>query len=226
LSDLHTLIHQFTGSNNPHASVKVKVGKTPAATPVLKFEKKENATLQQRIEILDWYHKNGKNQTKTATHFNTIYPNLVLKQPRLSAWLKDEQRWREEYESSSGLSRQNKRVRQTVHPEVTEMMDLWVVRAMRDKITLTGDVLREKWKQFADLVKIPEDERLSLSEGWLHKFKNRNQLKEFKRHGEAGSANPEDIQKERERIQALIKKYGGYPLHNIFNMDETGLFYA
>jgi hypothetical protein len=104
------------------------------------------------------------------------------------------------------------------------MIDLWVVRAMRDKIVLTGDVLRHKWKAFADLVGIPEEERLSLSKGWLEKFKNRNALKSLKRHGEAGSTDPEMVVKERERIQELIKKYGGYPLHNIFNMDETGLF--
>ncbi|KAG5638030.1 hypothetical protein H0H81_002231 [Sphagnurus paluster] len=49
-----------------------------AAAP--KFVKKENATLTQHIEILDWYHANGRNQTKTAKHFNSIYPNLKIKQ--------------------------------------------------------------------------------------------------------------------------------------------------
>jgi ubiquitin-protein ligase len=42
----------------------------------LQFTKKENATLQQHIEILNWYHWNGKNQSKTAKHFDAIYPNL------------------------------------------------------------------------------------------------------------------------------------------------------
>ena len=50
-------------------------------------------------------------------------------------------------------------------------------------------------------------------------------MKESKRHGEAASANAETVEKERERIQDLIAKYG-YELRDIFNMDETGLFYA
>ena len=50
-------------------------------------------------------------------------------------------------------------------------------------------------------------------------------MKELKRHGEAASANAETVKKERERIQDLIAKYG-YELRDIFNMDETGLFYA
>jgi len=69
------------------------------------FEKKENATLGQRIEILDWYHANGRNQSKTAKHFDSVYPNLRLKQPRISAWVKQEVVWRAEYEESTAMAR-------------------------------------------------------------------------------------------------------------------------
>ncbi|KIK24426.1 hypothetical protein PISMIDRAFT_64833, partial [Pisolithus microcarpus 441] len=51
---------------------------------------KENATLAQQIEILDWHHEQRKSQQETAMHFNTKYPCLCLKQPIISAWLKDE----------------------------------------------------------------------------------------------------------------------------------------
>jgi hypothetical protein len=54
------------------------------------FTKKENATLAQHIKILDWYHKNGKNQSKMAKHFDAIYPNLKMNQPLVSAWVKGE----------------------------------------------------------------------------------------------------------------------------------------
>jgi hypothetical protein len=112
-----------------------------------------------------------------------------------------------------------------VHPDVEEMMDLWVAKAMRDNILLTGEVLRQKWKAFADLVCIPEDERLNLSDGWLGRFKAQHGLKEFRRHGEAASADSATVEQERRRIQELITQYG-YELQNIFNMDETGMFYG
>ena len=118
-----------------------------------------------------------------------------------------------------------KRVRQTQHPEVTEMLDLWVSKAMADKLLLTGDVLRQKWKKFADLAGVPDDERLSLSEGWLSCFKARNGLKDMKRHGEAASAPPDTVEREQLRIQDLIKKEGYKPC-DIFNTDESALFYA
>ena len=211
----------MVGSDNEIGS---NAEKDPSQKPVEESGKKENATLEQRIEILDWYQANGKNQTKTAKHFITKYPNLHIKQPLVSAWVKDEKKWREVYEQS-GAQKSAKRVRQTQHPEVTEMMDLWVSKALGDGVLLTGEVLRQKWSKFADMVCIPDDERLHLSNGWLASFKNRHNLKEMKRHGEAGSADEEIVEKERQRIRDLIKTKG-YAWNDIFNMDETGLFYA
>ena len=99
------------------------------------------------------------------------------------------------------------------------------IKAMADNLLVTGEVLQQKWTKFADLVGVVKDEHLNLSEGWLAHFKTRNGLKQFKHHGEAASADLETVEGEQQRIQELIKKYG-YELCNIFNMDETGLFYG
>ena len=162
---------------------------------------------------------------KTAKHFDAIYPNLLLKQPRISAWLRDKSKWRVEYESSAASSYSSKRVCKTQHPEVAEMLDLWVSKAMVDNILLTGEVLRQKWKSFADLAGVPDDERLNLSDGWLSRFKERNGLKGMKRHGKAASAAMDTVEKEQIRVQDLLRKLG-YKSRDIFNADETGLFYA
>ena len=133
--------------------------------------KKENATLAQRIEILDWFHANGKNQRKTAMHFNDIYPSLKLTQPLISAWLKNESKWRMQYETSTSLFHSAKKFCQTQYPKVSKMLDLWILKAMADNVLIMGEVLRQKWKTFADLCGVPDDERLTLSEGWLTKLK-------------------------------------------------------
>ena len=75
-----------------------------------KFTKKENATLTQRIEILNWHHANGGNQTKTAKYFNMKYPNLWLKQPLISSWIKHEDTWRAEFESTTALLQTTKQI--------------------------------------------------------------------------------------------------------------------
>jgi hypothetical protein len=105
------------------------------------------------------------------------------------------------------------------------MMDLWVTKACNEGIQLTGDVLREKWRDFEKLAGVPEDKRLKLSNGWLDSLKKRLGLKKWKRHGESGPANPEVVAQERERVCKLLQE-SGYERRDIFNMDETGLFYA
>jgi len=189
------------------------------------FTKKENATLEQCIEVLDWYHANGKNQTQTAKHFNEIYPNVMIKQPLISSWIKNEDKWQEEWASSEAGSWTAKCARQTQHPEITQMMDQWVSEMMSNNILLTGKVLRQKWTRFANLAGIPEDDCLTLSDGWLTWFKTRCGLKEVKCHGKAGSVSLDTAERERECIQELIKACG-VELWDIFNADETGFFYA
>ena len=105
------------------------------------------------------------------------------------------------------------------------MMDLWVSKAMGDGILLTGEVLHQRWNAFTKLVEIPKEDQLKLSNGWLESFKDRHGLKEMKRHGEAASTSAATMEKERKGIQELITMYG-YELRDIFNMDETGLFYG
>lgn len=143
-----------------------------AEKPPPEFTKKENATLEQRIEILNWYCDNGKNQTKTAKHFNKIYPNLMLWQPRVLKWVGEEDQWRLEWESvKQSTDHTTKKARQTEHPQITEMMDLWVQRALNDGLGFGGNILCDKWNEFANLCQVPEDDCLGLSAGWLDHFK-------------------------------------------------------
>jgi Tc5 transposase DNA-binding domain len=104
---------------------------------------------------------------------NPVYPNLCLKQPTISAWIKDEERYHQWYveELVKGQTGEAKYMKQMEHPEVNEMLELWIAKAMLDGVQLSGEILRQKWTRFADLVGVPMDERLVLSEGWLEALK-------------------------------------------------------
>lgn len=137
-----------------------------------------------------------------------MYPKLKLKQPLVSTWVKEEATTHQQWEQAHHEhDRTAKRVQQTEHPEVMEMMYLWVSKAMGDGILLTGEILCQKWNAFANMVGIPDDDQLKLSNGWLKCFKDRNGLKEMRQHGEAASARVETVERERKRVQELIGKY-------------------
>ncbi|KAI9440580.1 hypothetical protein H4582DRAFT_1788482, partial [Lactarius indigo] len=112
------LLVKMVGRKRKQKENKVPKEKPVPAQAAPVFTKKENATLAQRIEILDWYHKHKQGQTKTAEHFALIYPNLQIKQPLVSAWLKDEAKWRAQWQETNCPSdRMAKRAQQTEHPE-------------------------------------------------------------------------------------------------------------
>ena len=79
----------------------------------------------------------------------------------------------------------------------------------------------EKAKQLADGLEIPK-EALKFSSGWLHGFKKRNGIRQEKLQGEAASVNQDIIA---EALPLLHNKCSNYPPKQIYNIDETGLFY-
>ncbi|KAG5348954.1 hypothetical protein C0989_006919, partial [Termitomyces sp. Mn162] len=113
------------------------------AEPV--FTKKENAMLKQKVEILDWHHAQEEKfkQEKTAEHWNKTYPNLCLKQPLISAWLKNEEKIHQMYEEEQRLGRTAniKQQKQFEHPEINKMLELWISKAMSDGVQLDGETL-------------------------------------------------------------------------------------
>ena len=102
----------------------------------------------------------------------------------------------------------------------------WQIRYDKhpDSGSTTGDLLRYKATEFWN--KLPEyagKECPKWTEGWLTGFKKRHNLKEKRRHREAGSAQLDDntvrIMKE---IRAECKKYTA---DCVYNMDETGYYW-
>lgn len=77
--------------------------------------------------------------------------------------------------------------------------------------------------EIMEALEIPKADQLTLSNGWLASFKERHNLRAFKRHGEAASVDMADVKPEQERIRAITDDYAS---KDIYNADETGLFYA
>ncbi|KAG0147492.1 hypothetical protein CROQUDRAFT_656052 [Cronartium quercuum f. sp. fusiforme G11] len=179
--DLGADYHQRQDSDLNSASTT----STPSTTPnTTSSKKREVATLAQKIEILTWYQLNGENQTQTAKHFDQIYPELKLSQPLISSWLKNTTTLHNQYYSTNGATSTNRRRQQkTKHVQVTEALEKWCQQAVSANMDLNGDVIREKWREFARHFRVPESNWLKLSEGWLSSFKERNGLKGFKRQG-------------------------------------------
>ena len=115
---------------------------------------------------------------------------------------------------------ETKRVRVTKYPDDDEALYTWVLRN-EENIPISGDILREKASQFMAILH-PDATDLKLYNGWLDSFKNRHGIKSWRRFGESGSVDPTIISN---ALPDLHEATRNYSLDDIYNMDETGLFF-
>ncbi|CAG8658107.1 11631_t:CDS:2 [Ambispora gerdemannii] len=104
---------------------------------------------------------------------------------------------------------------------VKAIMNLWVDQINANaELVLTNVLLKKKAHTFVEGLGI-DKEAQKFSNGWLKKFKKRNNIRKIMLHGEANSASLALLPEARIILQAIIS---GYDLDNVYNVDETGLF--
>ena len=77
-------------------------------------------------------------------------------------------------------------------------------------------------RALADWVLQCQQQKLAVSNGWLQSFCSRHSFRQFKIYGESGSAPVEGYEEQLARIKERILPYD---VEDVYNMDETGLFY-
>jgi hypothetical protein len=102
---------------------------------------------------------------------------------------------------------------------VEDALILWIQKALECNVTITGAIVQQKALNFAGLL---GNDAFKASTGWLDKFKQRYSIKEFNKHGESLSAPIEQIPQMREELKNVL---GEYNKEDIFNCDETGLYW-
>ncbi|CAG8774819.1 13360_t:CDS:2, partial [Gigaspora rosea] len=113
------------------------------------------------------------------------------------------------------------RHRSMKYPMLELAMNMWIERVTAEEMILLESLIKEKGHQFAQALAIFE-ESLAFSNGWITRFKKCNGLKKTLMHGEAASAPLASLSAERIKLRELLSHYSS---ENIYNADETGLFY-
>ncbi|GBC14132.1 tigger transposable element-derived protein 6-like [Rhizophagus irregularis DAOM 181602=DAOM 197198] len=131
--------------------------------------------------------------------------------------LKTKDRWLavDLYSYQAGLRRERK----LPFIVIEEALALWVENALQAGLIISDDILSIKALEFAFLC---NEEKFKGSDGWIDKFKKRHNLKQYNMHGEAASAPLAELDTMRENLCQILKNYDP---NDIFNCDETGLFW-
>jgi Fission yeast centromere protein N-terminal domain/Tc5 transposase DNA-binding domain len=152
--------------------------------------------------------------------------NRTLSQSTISEYLSDHYKYLDNLDPQSfsdQFALQSRRQRESKWPTLEKILFQWHCTIESRGGTITGDLLVEKaheiWQQLPEYR--DSQERPEFSDGWLTRFKKRHHIKQRTHHGEAADV-PSSAEDEMRAVRTLC---GDYKEEDIYNMDETGLFW-
>ena len=174
-------------------------------------------TVLQKKEICIFSDQNpAKSQNEIAIHFSTVF-ECDVKRRTVGDIIADKKRWL----SSDAINNlpAAKYARKAKHANLETVLFNWFAAIRSQNIPVTEVILTEKAKAIGAQLGITE---FSYSSGWLQKFKSRFGISNKVISGESAGINPVLINEGRLLAKQKITQY---PLCDVYNLDETGLFY-
>lgn len=98
----------------------------------------------------------------------------------------------------------------------------WIAQCEQQNVPITWDLIKRVATDLAPKFGVDEND-LSFSHGWQQRFAKRFELSMNRIHGESGSA---DINAVHDNLPHTHEKICQYAPRDIYNVDETMLFYA
>ena len=173
--------------------------------------KYQSLTLKRKLEILDEVEKTpAKKKKDTASQFG-IPPST------LSTLLKDKDKIRSS--QVAGRSKR-KRNRDASRQDVDAALFQWFTAVREQSVPISGETLKVKAEEFSKELGEPD---WACSSGWLSRWKDRHNIAYRSVSGESASVNTAICDDWKERtLKPVLRRYDP---NDVFNADETGLFW-
>lgn len=166
--------------------------------------------LEQRVQVIRLF-EGGKSGRKIAEQFGvckTQIQSVMKRKPEVLA----------DYDNNVSLERKRK-IRKTGNEDVNKLCWEWFQDAIARRFIVTGPLLKEKALKFAQDL---ENDEFKASNGWLESFRRRHNITFGAMSGESGDVDDTVVSDWKTKLPSILKDYEPC---DIFNMDETGLFF-
>lgn len=181
-----------------------------------------NLTNAQKQELCQYHETNPRIKQKDLAQWSYKQFNLskVPTQPTISNILKNKKRFLEQVSQKDKALR---RIGKLKCEKVEKKLLSWILQCQHKRVALSGLAIQTKAQQLARVLNIPADKTPVFSEGWLWKFQKRHGLMSFNFSGESGSADLNAVRENLPQLRSIVEQF--QPC-DVFNMDETGLFFC
>ena len=154
---------------------------------------------------------------------------LGLARQTVSTVMKSKDKVLEEIKSATPVNTTMIRKRDSLIAEMEKVLVVWIEDQTSHNIPLSQNIIQTKGLTLFNAMKatrgeVAKDEKFEASRGWFMRFKDRSQLHNIKVQGEAASSDKEAAERYPAELAAIIEE-GNYSKQQIFNVDETALFW-
>lgn len=168
-------------------------------------------TLKRKLELLDEVEQSPRKKKKD------VASKFGIPQSTLSTIIRDKEKLRA---SSVAGRTQRKRCRQPTRPDVDAALFQRFTATREQSVPISGEILKVKAEEFSKELGQPD---WVCSSGWLSRWKVRHNVAYRSISGENADVNKDVYEVWKQRIlQPLLSRYDP---NNVFNADETGLYW-
>lgn len=172
--------------------------------------KQSSYDLNFKISVIEAV-QNGKKCSQVAEEFK-------IPRSTLSTFLRDKDKIYASIASGS-VSSKSKRLRTSKYENLESELPRWFKNVRAKNVALSGPIIREKAKKIAESLQILD---FAFSDGWFARFKKRHNITSQKVCGEANKVSEETADEWIKNFSIILQNYDA---DDVFNMDESGIFY-
>ena len=173
--------------------------------------KRNTLCLADKMKVIEYAKQNPSAGTRKIAEM------FECGRTQIQTILKNQESITRDYETNAPAAR--KRLRGPQYDDVDSTLYDWYCLARQRLVPVTGPMLQEEALIIARSLGIND---FKASNGWLQRFKDRNNIKQLVVSGESGDVNQETVTAWREGLVTLVH---GYSPKDIWNEDETGCFF-
>ena len=188
------------------------------STSTGKRKDRQSITIETKIEIINKKENEHKSDTELARSYN-------LDRSTVSNIIRNKQKILDAFKQTGARASKRTRMQKGHFDIVEKAVYRWFSMLRSNNIPVSQDILKQKaqeyHQQFVNAgVDLPAN--FEAANGWLRRFQERFGIVQRTISGESSSVNVSVVENGRQQLQELLEQYS---LENIYNADETGLFF-